>query len=133
MMKLNPGVSVVNLLCLTWLKFLFIVCAYTWTLFLPQLLVQMHHIKEDEVGKIFGTLNFYVDCMTVVSQPISGFLSDYLGRKWLTCMGFVVMGGCLLIYPHVMTIYPGDFLVVIANKVIGLCLVINTPFLADYS
>lgn len=92
----------------------------------------MYGETSDKAGETSGSLNFYADLSLAVVEFAIGFLLDYFGRKTLSIVGFFVYGACMMASPYVGTIYPGVLCVMLAQKLFGLGLVMNSPFLADY-
>ena len=76
--------------------------------FLPQvqpfLLTELLAIPESEQGVISGNLALFAEVVILFSIGGWGTLSDKVGRKFVTAVGFLIMGVALFLYPSVTTV-----------------------------
>ena len=65
----------------------------------PFLLTEFLGIEPERHGVISGLLNFWAEIAIIISVAIFGPLSDRLGRRPVTALGFLLMSGGIALYP----------------------------------
>ncbi len=56
-------------------------------------------VSEDKIGILLSTFGF----VGIATAPISGYLTDFIGRKKMLLIGLIIMLGAFLIFMHVTT------------------------------
>ncbi len=97
-LNLNSGVTPKNLLtfylaCLTGIMLATFIPSTQ-----PFLLSEVLKVPEAERGVISGNLNFWGEIVIILSVGFWGSLSDKIGRKAVTVMGYTVMAAGLILY-----------------------------------
>eukprot|EP01127_Copromyxa_protea_P001602 TRINITY_DN11563_c0_g1_i1.p1 TRINITY_DN11563_c0_g1~~TRINITY_DN11563_c0_g1_i1.p1 ORF type:complete len:438 (-),score=83.85 TRINITY_DN11563_c0_g1_i1:45-1358(-) len=70
---------------------------------LPYLLVTFLHLKENE-GTVTGTVLMWNEIVVILSSSLWGLISDYVGRKPIYVIGFILIGVSLMVHPLVTTV-----------------------------
>ncbi|KAF4121137.1 Major Facilitator Superfamily, partial [Geosmithia morbida] len=58
------------------------------------------------VGDIVGTLGFADELVALVACPAWGLVSDRLGVRWVSAMGYTIIGLALMIFVQARNVYP---------------------------
>lgn len=99
-----PAITVRNMV----VYYISTVTALMMFTFLPQvqpfILTEILAIPESEQGVISGNLALFAEIIILFTIGLWGMISDKLGRKFVTAVGFLIMGVALFLYPSVTTI-----------------------------
>lgn len=102
--RLTPGVTKRNML----VYYFSTVTSLLLFTFLPQvqpfLLAEILAIPESQQGVLSGNLALFAEVIILFSIGGWGTLSDKVGRKFVTAVGFLIMGIALLLYPAVSSV-----------------------------
>ncbi len=102
--RMMPGITVKNMV----VYYISTITALMMFTFLPQvqpfLLTELLAIPESEQGVISGNLALFAEIVILFSIGGWGTLSDKVGRKFVTAVGFLIMGVALFLYPSVTSI-----------------------------
>ena len=64
-------------------------------------------IKQTKhVGDAVGTLGFADEVMAIVACPFWGVLSDQIGVRTVSCLGYAITGIALILFVHTENVYP---------------------------
>ena len=105
--KLNPGISVVNLLTYYLSQFVVFTClsfVLTFTTFILRD-PNYYAIDENEIGGDLGTISAYVEVIVIIEGLFMGPLFDTLGRKVPMVMGFLLTGIAIWAIPMFTSLY----------------------------
>lgn len=102
--ELNPAVSGGNLLTFYFSCFATILFASFIPQSQPFLLTEFLGIPQERHGVVSGLLNFWAEIVIIIAVAIFGPLSDRLGRRPVTGLGFLVMAAGIALYPHADTL-----------------------------
>jgi MFS family permease len=92
-------------------------------------------VPASELGSISGTLGFVDQLVSLPFAWLWGVLSDrYIPRRIIYCVGFVIIGTTLFVYPNVPTTIPGLLLLRCFFAVgSAACTTMLTAVLSDFS
>ncbi|EGG17000.1 hypothetical protein DFA_07981 [Cavenderia fasciculata] len=71
----------------------------------PIIITNIFHLDQDNQGAISGDLTFYNEIVILATSHMWGLLSDRFGRRIVYCMGMLLMGAGLVIYPFAEVYY----------------------------
>ncbi len=95
---LNPGVATGHMLTF----YLSCYAAIMLATFVPQtqpfLLNEVLQLETSRQGVVSGNLNFWGEIVIILSVGIWGSLSDRIGRRWVTVLGFVLIAAGIFMY-----------------------------------
>ncbi len=95
---LNEGIKTSHMLAF----YLSCYAAIMLATFVPQtqpfLLNEVLRIDPSTQGVVSGNLNFWGEIVIIVTVGIWGSLSDTLGRRWVTTIGFILIAAGIMLY-----------------------------------
>ena len=62
--------------------------------------------KKHGVGNIVGTLGFADELVALVACPAWGLVSDRLGVRWVSAIGYTIIGIALALFVQARNVYP---------------------------
>lgn len=62
--------------------------------------------QKKGVGDVVGTLGFADELVAIVACPAWGLLSDRLGVRWVSAIGYTIIGVSLVVLVQARNVYP---------------------------
>lgn len=62
--------------------------------------------QKKGVGDVVGTLGFADELVAIVACPAWGLLSDRLGVRWVSAIGYAIIGVSLVVLVQARNVYP---------------------------
>ena len=99
----------------------------------PFLLNEVLKVDPSTQGVISGNLNFWGEIVIILTVGIWGSLSDTLGRRWVTTLGFILIAGGIMLYGLVRDLNGLLFARVIYSAGIAAVSTMLITLMADYA
>ena len=130
--KLNQGISRTNFICAQ-INILLIISNFSFSGTLQPMILQdaeYFAIPANKIGTIMGYLTLLLSIVSLVSVPLTGFLSDAFGRQKM-----IRIGACLIYSGYIIVALSNDLLTFFMAKILvslGGAMLITSPLNADY-
>ena len=99
----------------------------------PFLLNEVLKVDPSIQGVVSGNLNFWGEIVIIITVGIWGSLSDTLGRRWVTTLGFILIAGGIMLYGLVRDLNGLLFARVIYSAGIAAVSTMLITLMADYA
>lgn len=132
-MKLNPGISRINLVSYFLIQFVCFACLQLVLSYISFILTdhKYYDVPEDKIGTIEGNVAYQGEAFVIVTSLVTGPLLDTVGRKIPVIIGYMVAGIAIFLIPCFTSIYPA-FLILRTLICMGTVIGLNLPLLPDY-
>ena len=132
-MKLNPGITPLNLISFYLMQFVVFICLSFVLSFVTYILTDpnYYNINIDDIGKLLGQISGIAELFVIVESIFMGPIFDKFGRKIPIVIGFAVTAVAIGAIPLFKTLYPGYFVLRVLIS-LGTTIGLNAPLLPDY-
>ena len=131
--KLNPGITPLNLVSFYLMTFVVFICLSFILSFVTYILTDENYyaVPIDEIGSKLGQISCIAEIFVIFESLFMGPIFDKFGRKVPLVISFIVTGLAIGAIPLFKTLYPGYFILRVLIS-LGTTIGLNAPLLPDY-